>query len=201
MITSKDLRKLASLNLSAEQMIGVLELLADKEEREEKRKEKQRERKQRSRAKKCDGHVTVTVTKTKKEKEKRTKKEKEKTLSPKEKTPKGVKKKGGFPLPVWIPPDTWLNFEEHRKKLRKPMTDYARLLIFGKLERARAKGHDPTDMLETAIERGWQSVFEPTDGRKDHEKNKPDYQSRSQRADVAIAGSLRQLEEDGFFET
>lgn len=56
MLTSEALRKLASLNLSAEQMSGVLSILADNIENEEKRKENQAARKRRSR----DSHGTVT---------------------------------------------------------------------------------------------------------------------------------------------
>lgn len=56
MISSETLRKIALLNLSPEQMAGVLEVLADGLEKEEQRKKKQRERKQRSR----DSHSTVT---------------------------------------------------------------------------------------------------------------------------------------------
>ncbi|HLO78177.1 MAG TPA: hypothetical protein VK196_17110, partial [Magnetospirillum sp.] len=56
MISAAELRKLASLNLSPEQMAGVLELLAIRAEKEEARKAAQAERKRRSR----DKSVTVT---------------------------------------------------------------------------------------------------------------------------------------------
>lgn len=64
-------------------------------------------------------------------------------------------------LPKFIDEKLWQDFREHRKKLRKPMTDRAEKIIFGKLETAMSKNHDPNKMIETAIERGWQSVFEP----------------------------------------
>lgn len=60
MVTSDTLRKLAALSLSAEQMAGVLNILADDIEKEEKRKESQAERKRRQRAKSQDSHGTVT---------------------------------------------------------------------------------------------------------------------------------------------
>lgn len=56
MIDSIALRKLAALNLSPEQMSGILEILAEVSQKEEERLEKQRLRKHRSR----DKSVTVT---------------------------------------------------------------------------------------------------------------------------------------------
>ena len=55
-VTSSELRKLAALNLSPEQMAGVLGLLADRVEADEARKAAQAERKRRSR----DKNGTVT---------------------------------------------------------------------------------------------------------------------------------------------
>lgn len=53
----------------------------------------------------------------------------------------------------------WPDFEEHRKKLRKPMTDKARVLIVKKLESLQNQGHDPIAVLEQSIRQGWQDVF------------------------------------------
>lgn len=64
-------------------------------------------------------------------------------------------------IPDFVDKELWKAFREHRAKLRKPMTDHAEKIIFNKLQKAKDKGHDPNDMIETAIERGWQSVFEP----------------------------------------
>jgi hypothetical protein len=55
-VTAATLRRLAALELSPEQMGGVLTLLAEMQEAEETRLEKQRTRKRKSR----DSHVTVT---------------------------------------------------------------------------------------------------------------------------------------------
>ena len=55
-VTAAELRKLAALNLSPEQMAGVLGLLADRVEADEQRRASQAERKRRSR----DKSVTVT---------------------------------------------------------------------------------------------------------------------------------------------
>ena len=61
-----------------------------------------------------------------------------------------------FIIPNDIRPEVWQAFEEHRKKLRKPMTDRARDLI---LNECLKLGQDPNDLLEQSIRKGWQDVF------------------------------------------
>lgn len=61
-----------------------------------------------------------------------------------------------FSLPAVIRPEVWAAFEDHRKKLRKPMTDRARDLI---LNECLKLGQDPNDLLEQSIRKGWQDVF------------------------------------------
>lgn len=46
-----------------------------------------------------------------------------------------------------------------------PFTDYARDRVIAKLEELRSAGHDAKTLLDTAIERGWRTVFDPTDRR------------------------------------
>lgn len=64
-------------------------------------------------------------------------------------------------LPEWLPKDLWLDFIEHRNKLRKPMTFKAEELLLKKLTWFKDQGHNPKHLLMTSIERGWLSVFEP----------------------------------------
>lgn len=61
-----------------------------------------------------------------------------------------------FILPPSIRPEVWKAFEEHRVKLRKPMTDHARELM---VEACVKIGGDPNALLEHAILSGWQKVF------------------------------------------
>lgn len=70
---------------------------------------------------------------------------------------KGKAPASGFALPPWIPPDSWKEFEDHRKKLRKPMTDRARQLIVAELE--KLKPAEPAQLLAQSIRNGWQDVF------------------------------------------
>lgn len=188
-ITAETLRKLASLGLSTEQMSAVLEILADNADKEEERKKSQRERKRMSR----DRHVTVTVTPLPLG-----------SLSPKppispnptpkEKPPKGVKKKSS--LPYWMPIDAWDGFVEMRNKIKKPLTDRAMVLAVGKLERFRAMGHDPSEVLNQSTLNDWQDLYEP---RKDnaHFRNnqKPTFSSERERLAAKYAAEAEREEQ------
>lgn len=64
-----------------------------------------------------------------------------------------------------VPPDVWKSFREHRDKLKAPMTKRAESLMLRKLERMWGQGHDPTEVIEQSIMRGWRDVFELKDDR------------------------------------
>ena len=50
-------------------------------------------------------------------------------------------------------------FEEHRKKLKKPMTDYAKKLLLKKLQKLAKTEQEQIAILNQSIENGWQGVF------------------------------------------
>lgn len=81
-------------------------------------------------------------------------------ISNKQKTPTPKAPPSSFVVPDWILPRTWKDFEEHRKKLRKPMTDRARDEILAELVKLRERGYDPETILAQSIRKGWQDVFE-----------------------------------------
>lgn len=64
-------------------------------------------------------------------------------------------------LPDWLPAEPWQSFEEMRKKIKKPMTDRARELVMAKLDRFRAQGHDPTEILNHSVLNNYQDIYEP----------------------------------------
>jgi hypothetical protein len=64
-----------------------------------------------------------------------------------------------FAPPEWIPKAVWQGFEAMRTKIRKPMTDRARKLIVGELEKLRDRGEDPIAVLEQSERNSWQDVF------------------------------------------
>lgn len=61
--------------------------------------------------------------------------------------------------------EVWEAFEETRRRMRKPLTDYAKQLAVKKLLAFQAKGHDPNDILETTIVNGWMGFVEPKEQR------------------------------------
>lgn len=84
---------------------------------------------------------------------------------PKREKTQRVKKEPEAPLdiPHFIPEDLLLDFFANRKAIKKPMTHRAKELFLNKIIALYHQGHDPTKLLETAIERGWQTVYESND--------------------------------------
>ena len=64
-------------------------------------------------------------------------------------------------LPDWIDPVVWEQYQIHRKTIKKPMSDYAEHLCIIKLEKAKEQGHDPNELINTTIEKGWQGIVVP----------------------------------------
>jgi hypothetical protein len=75
-----------------------------------------------------------------------------------------------FVLPETIPPEIWTAFEEHRNRLRKPMTDRARMLIVKELEKI---GGNPAAVLDQSIRKGWQDVFAVREDGAPPSRNRP----------------------------
>lgn len=67
----------------------------------------------------------------------------------------------GFELPHWVPVVEWNAFVDHRKKLKKPLTSYSMNLAINQLKKIVDEGHQPDDVINEAILRGWQSFFAP----------------------------------------
>ena len=80
-------------------------------------------------------------------------------------------------------------FEEHRKKLKKPMTDYAKKLLLKKLQKLAKTEQEQIAILNQSIENGWQGVF-PLGGER---KQKQAKQSAVDMADDVI----RMMDERG----
>lgn len=114
-----------------------------------------------------DSDVTVTALVTTQERarsDSESESEADTESEPEEEPPNPLRASGAprrFAPPDWVPADAWRAFEQHRQRMRKPLTDHARTLIVRKLEDLQSRGHDPRQLIDTAIERGWQTVFEP----------------------------------------
>lgn len=68
-----------------------------------------------------------------------------------------------FELPDWLPLDEWNAFIEHRKKLKKPLTQYSMKLAIKQLKKIVDAGYKADDVINEAILKGWQSFFTPKD--------------------------------------
>ena len=58
--------------------------------------------------------------------------------------------------PAWLPQELWDRWQAHRRALKKPLSPDAARLSLARLEKAKGFGHDPVELLETAIASGWQ---------------------------------------------
>jgi len=62
-------------------------------------------------------------------------------------------------LPEWIDKELWEGFLEVRKRKRAAPTQYALSLIIKDLERLKASGDDPNEVLKRSITNSWKGVF------------------------------------------
>ena len=74
--------------------------------------------------------------------------------------------RGGAPptmptAPDWLPQAVWDRWWAHRRALKKPLSADASTLLFAQLAKAKSFGHDPVELLETAIANGWQGCVFP----------------------------------------
>lgn len=69
--------------------------------------------------------------------------------------------KGAFVLPDWIDLSDWKDFEDMRRRIKKPMTDRARNAIVSKLAQISIEGYEPKTILENSIRNSWQDVYPP----------------------------------------
>jgi uncharacterized protein YdaU (DUF1376 family) len=65
------------------------------------------------------------------------------------------------PLPAWLPLPVWKDWIEHRKSVKKPLTERACSLTLGQLADFQKRGHNPVSIINTSIQNGWQGLFEP----------------------------------------
>lgn len=63
-------------------------------------------------------------------------------------------------LPDWLDKQTWEDFKQHRKEIKKPMSDLAQRKTINQLDKMRSKGQNAEDVLNQSIANGWQGVFE-----------------------------------------
>lgn len=62
-------------------------------------------------------------------------------------------------LPDWLPTEAWQEFVRMRKMLKKPLTEYAKVLIVKDLISLKEEGQDPVKCLDQSSKRNWAGVF------------------------------------------
>lgn len=62
-------------------------------------------------------------------------------------------------LPEWIDVETWNEFLLMRKKAKAVPTDKARELLINDLDKFRAAGDDPNEVINQSIKNGWKGLF------------------------------------------
>lgn len=68
-------------------------------------------------------------------------------------------RKGNGALPCWLDPEMWNDFQEHRIAMKKPMSAVAVKRMFAELDKFRAAGDDPNEVLNQSIVNGWRGVY------------------------------------------
>lgn len=91
----------------------------------------------------------VTVTQIREEEIRKEKKETKTTAAA-----------SAFVLPEWVDSLAWQDFVAMRQRIRKPLTDRAKVLAVGELEKLRARGHPPSAVLNQSIMHSWAGLFE-----------------------------------------
>lgn len=76
------------------------------------------------------------------------------------KSPQGDK----VDYPDWLDQKIWNEFKAHRRRLGKAMTPHAEKLNINKIEKLMEQGHQPDDLINLAIEKGWQGIYPPKNG-------------------------------------
>lgn len=64
-----------------------------------------------------------------------------------------------FLLPSWVPGEAWDAYVEMRKKIKKPLTEYASILAVRKLGDLLRGGHQPQDVLDQSTFNCWQGLY------------------------------------------
>lgn len=63
-------------------------------------------------------------------------------------------------FPEWLPEDEFAAFVEFRQSIKHPLkTAHAVKLTIAALKKLKDEGHDPVDVLNQSIQRGWRGLF------------------------------------------
>jgi len=62
-------------------------------------------------------------------------------------------------IPSWLNKDLWEEFKQHRKTMKKPMTELSQKKTINQLEKMMKDGEDVEAVINQSIANGWQGIF------------------------------------------
>jgi hypothetical protein len=101
-------------------------------------------------------------------------------------------------IPDWVDPTAWNGFLDMRREKRAWPTAHAIDLLLAALTKWRAKGHDPTEILNTSTACNWTGLFEPKDRKNDRSNAfsaKPTTREIGERVAARFAGGSDRVAE------
>jgi hypothetical protein len=94
-------------------------------------------------------------------------------------------------IPDWMPAESWQGFCEMRQKMGKPFTPRAMTLAIKTLAELRARGDDPTAVLDRSVQNGWSGLFPLNNERKNgHGTNGA--KSKGERIEDSVSFAVRE---------
>ncbi len=63
-------------------------------------------------------------------------------------------------LPAWLPRESWEEFKQNRKDIKKPLTALGERKALKRLQTLKDQGQNPIEVLEMAIIGNWSGLFE-----------------------------------------
>ena len=76
-----------------------------------------------------------------------------------------AKPKGPPPLPDWIDPGLWTEWEAHRREIGKTLKPTTTKHQINALDKLRTDGHDPNAVIRQSLANGWTGLFAIKAGR------------------------------------
>lgn len=62
-------------------------------------------------------------------------------------------------IPEWLNKDLWEEFKQHRKTMKKPMSELSQKKTINQLEKMKKNGEDVEAVINQSIANGWQGIF------------------------------------------
>lgn len=102
---------------------------------------------------------------------------------------KRKKQKEVIEIPAWLDETDWNNFVQHRKEIKKPMSDLSKKKTILRLEKFLKEGQNVSDVINNSIANGWTGLFKISE-----EKI---YGTRKKSASEIVSEYTRQMHEKG----